>query len=95
MTLIRSLLGNQQAFKRYYSGDKDNPNGRWELKKFNASLYDVLMGVLVGGLVAFVVVRFLRRLVAWVVGYVERVTDPLVSRSRSGPASRSRSARRL
>jgi membrane-associated phospholipid phosphatase len=56
---------------------------------------DVLMGVLVGGVVAFVVVRFLRGFVAWVVGYVERVTDPLVSRSRSGPASRSRSARRL
>jgi membrane-associated phospholipid phosphatase len=42
---------------------------------------DVLMGVLVGGVVAFVVVRFLRRFVAWVVGYVERATDPLLSRS--------------
>jgi hypothetical protein len=46
LTLIRSLLGTQQAFKRYYRGDKDNPNGYWERKKFNASLYDVLMGVL-------------------------------------------------
>lgn len=42
---IRSLLGSQHAFKRYYAGDARNPNGRWETKKFNASLYDVLMGV--------------------------------------------------
>jgi undecaprenyl-diphosphatase len=41
---------------------------------------DVLMGVLVGAVVAFVVVRWLRRLVTWVVRYVERVTDPLVAR---------------
>lgn len=44
--LIRSILGTQHAFKRYYRGDSKNPNGRWESKKFNASLYDVLMGVL-------------------------------------------------
>ena len=31
--------------KRYYAGDTQNPNGRWEPKTFNASLYDVLMGV--------------------------------------------------
>jgi hypothetical protein len=43
--IIRSLLGSQQAFKRYYTGDAKNPNGRWESKKFNASLYDVLMGI--------------------------------------------------
>lgn len=42
---IRSLLGAQQAFKRYYPGDARNPSGHWEPKKFNASLYDVLMGV--------------------------------------------------
>ena len=56
---------------------------------------DVLAGVLVGAVVAFVVVRWLRRFVAWVVGYVERVTDPLVSLSRSGPTSRSRSGRNV
>jgi hypothetical protein len=43
--IIRSLLGTQNAFKRYYAGDAKNPNGRWEQKKFNASIYDVLMGV--------------------------------------------------
>ena len=43
--IIRSLLGSHQAFKRYYAGDSKNPNGRWESKKFNASLYDVLMGI--------------------------------------------------
>lgn len=43
---IRSLLGAQHAFKRYYPGDARNPSGHWEPTKFNASLYDVLMGVL-------------------------------------------------
>ena len=41
---------------------------------------DVAAGVLVGVVVAFVVVRWLRRVAALVAGYVERVTDPLVSR---------------
>jgi len=43
---VRSLLGAKHAFKRYYPGDAKNPTGRWETKKFNASLFDVLMGVL-------------------------------------------------
>src|SRR6266480_43797 len=43
--IIKSLLGNDHAFKRFYGGDATNPSGRWEPKKFNASLYDVLMGV--------------------------------------------------
>lgn len=42
VTLIRSLLG-QNAFKRYYRGDAKSPHGRWETKKFNAALFDVLM----------------------------------------------------
>jgi len=43
VSLIRSLLG-EHAFKRYYRGDHSrSPNGRWEPKKFNASLYDILM----------------------------------------------------
>lgn len=41
---------------------------------------DVLAGVGVGLVAALVVVRLLPRFVAWVVGYVERLTDPLVSR---------------
>lgn len=40
--IIGSLLrGN--AFKRYVRGASGNPNGHWEPKQFNASLYDVLM----------------------------------------------------
>lgn len=39
---IRSLL-DLHAFKRFYRGDEKNPDGRWEEKAFNASLYDVLM----------------------------------------------------
>jgi hypothetical protein len=42
VVLVRSLLGSN-AFKRYYRGKDQSPGGRWEPKKFNASLYDVLM----------------------------------------------------
>jgi hypothetical protein len=42
VTLIRSLLGHN-AFKRYYRGDAKSPDGRWEAKRFNAALFDVLM----------------------------------------------------
>lgn len=42
VTLVRSLLG-QNAFRRFYRGDEANPDGRWEPKKFNASLFDILM----------------------------------------------------
>jgi len=42
VTIIKSLLDNH-AFKRFYKGDEKNPNGYWEPKKFNASLYDILI----------------------------------------------------
>lgn len=42
VTIIRSLL-DTHAFKRFYKGSQRNPNGYWETKKFNASLYDILM----------------------------------------------------
>jgi len=42
VTIIRSLL-DTHAFKRFYKGDERNPNGYWEPKRFNASLYDILM----------------------------------------------------
>ena len=42
VTIIKSLLDNH-AFKRFYKGNEKNINGYWELKKFNASLYDILM----------------------------------------------------
>jgi hypothetical protein len=42
VTTIKSLL-DHHAFKRFYKGNVKNPNGYWELKKFNASLYDILM----------------------------------------------------
>ena len=42
VTIIKSLL-DTHAFKRFYKGSEKNPNGTWELKKFNASLYDILM----------------------------------------------------
>ncbi len=40
--LVKSIFGHH-AFKRYYKGNEKDPNGRWEAKKFNASLYDILM----------------------------------------------------
>lgn len=40
--ILKSLLG-KYAFKRYYKGEESNHNGNWEPKKFNASLYDILM----------------------------------------------------
>lgn len=40
---VRSLLGHN-AFKRFYRGESETrPDGYWEPKKFNASLYDILM----------------------------------------------------
>lgn len=42
VSLIRSLLG-KHAFRRYYRGTEDKPDGWWEPKKFNASLYDIMM----------------------------------------------------
>jgi hypothetical protein len=42
IAIIRSLL-DTHAFKRFYKGTAKNPDGYWEPKKFNSSLYDVLM----------------------------------------------------
>lgn len=39
---IRSLL-DKNAFRRFYKGTEKDPNGYWEPKQFNASLYDILM----------------------------------------------------
>lgn len=40
--IIRSMLG-RNAFKRFYKGTDKNKAGYWEQKKFNASLFDILM----------------------------------------------------
>lgn len=40
--IINSLFG-EKAFRRYYRGDLKQPNGSWESKQFNSSLYDILM----------------------------------------------------
>ncbi len=47
VALVRSLLG-QNAFRRFYRGTEKSPNGHWEPKKFNASLFDILMWSLAG-----------------------------------------------
>ena len=40
--IIRSMFG-KTAFKRFYKGTEKDPGGHWEPKKFNASLYDILI----------------------------------------------------
>ena len=40
--LIRSIFGSN-AFRRYYRGAEGDPAGHWEPKKFNASLFDIMM----------------------------------------------------
>ena len=40
--IIRSIFGDK-AFKRFYKGKDGQPNGSWETKKFNTSLFDILM----------------------------------------------------
>jgi len=40
--VVWSLLGTH-AFKRYRRGVEGEPNGYWEPKRFNSSLYDILM----------------------------------------------------
>ena len=43
VSIVKSLFG-KNAFKRFHCGDERNPNGEWEEKRFNSSLYDVWMG---------------------------------------------------
>lgn len=40
--IIRSIF-DKNSFKRFYKGRDGEPNGYWEPKKFNTSLYDILM----------------------------------------------------
>lgn len=40
--IIRSAF-DKNSFKRFYKGKDGQPNGYWEPKKFNTSLYDILM----------------------------------------------------
>lgn len=40
--IIKSIF-DTNAFKRFYKGKDGQPNGFWEPKKFNTSLYDILM----------------------------------------------------
>lgn len=42
-TAIINTLFGEHAFKRFYSGNSNNPNGYWESQRFNASLYDIMM----------------------------------------------------
>ena len=45
--ITRSMFG-KNAFKRFYRGNAQNPSGHWEKKKFNASLFDIVMTTFAG-----------------------------------------------
>lgn len=40
--IIKSLFG-RHAFRRFYKGNRKNPDGMWEATTFSASIYDVVM----------------------------------------------------
>lgn len=40
--IIKSIF-DRNAFRRFYKGKDGQPNGFWETKKFNTSLFDILM----------------------------------------------------
>ena len=40
--IIRAIFGTN-SFKRFYKGNSNRPDGHWEPKTFNRSLYDILM----------------------------------------------------
>jgi hypothetical protein len=40
--IMRSMFG-KNAFKRFYRGTDKQPNGYWEPKQFNASIFDIVM----------------------------------------------------
>lgn len=44
MQIVSSFFGDK-AFRRFNCGAVASPNGGWETRRFNASLYDMLMGV--------------------------------------------------
>ncbi|MFN8475034.1 MAG: DUF262 domain-containing protein [Anaerolineae bacterium] len=44
LSLVHSLFG-ERAFRRFSRGTQAKADGAWETKKFNAALYDVLMGI--------------------------------------------------
>lgn len=44
VTIMKSLL-DKHAFKRFRRGEENKPDGYWEPKQFNASLYDIMMGL--------------------------------------------------
>ena len=44
LSIVRSMF-DKNAFKRFYKGNLEKPNVFWEPRKFNASLYDILMGI--------------------------------------------------
>ncbi len=42
VSLVKSVFGDR-AFRRFIPGDKRDPNGRWEIRKINVGLFEIIM----------------------------------------------------
>ena len=42
VSLVKSVFGDK-AFRRFISGDEKDPNGRWEIRKINVGLFEIIM----------------------------------------------------
>lgn len=42
LDITETVFGNK-AFRKFYMGSEEDPNGNWEMKKVNKSLFDVVM----------------------------------------------------
>lgn len=42
VSLVKSVFGDK-AFRRFIPGDEKDPNGRWEIRKINVGLFEIIM----------------------------------------------------
>ena len=42
VSMVKSVFGDK-AFRRFIPGDKKDPNGRWEIRKINVGLFEIIM----------------------------------------------------
>jgi len=42
VSMVKSVFGDK-AFRRFIPGDEKDPNGRWEIRKINVGLFEIIM----------------------------------------------------
>ena len=42
VSMVKSVLGDK-AFRRFIPGDEKDPNGKWEIRKINVGLFEIIM----------------------------------------------------